>query len=541
MSNNELIWPAKGALAVPGHQATSTITIWTDYAVWGLDIYDNQPTWFSLIELIIVLTDRWRKGARLLVEMPVDSQGIRSHEQVDYVIYTNGNLRHLMFRDQDILPLSERNTVDQAAIWTQWLAGVKKDFPNLDLSYLRTAFNDDFNKFSEAVGLLRSAEVEPGHAKRWSSKHLLPVGDAALFPDFNPKAGGPGNLDRRFFRRSGEIFYLMLSRASGELKNRLEPLLGEKLFTKSSPWNSIAHKLQGKDADLSDASKFASGSFAYLPLPQMDRYDRLAEDWIAVLGHDRIPIEDSLDYLMRLSGLHEVLYIAERAASVHGASEPVFYLDMLGNTPGNQIKNLSLETYKVHKNLTKKAVEAYIQSYFDTDEWASVGNGANAVEGGEAAQRIRDRFLFKTSHKPAHPVNKEEQARELLVAAANRSHAIGSAFTAHARQIGFLSLKQGVGGWYTPTDALLEALVVANVDGVMEYGEFLRTIYRRYSFVVGSEEAKTSNKGSLPAPGELFVANERRFEERLLALGFVDRKSDDCAFVINPFSAGKHA
>ncbi len=76
MSNNDLIWPAKGALAVPGHQATSSITIWTDYAVWGLDIYDNQPTWFSLIELVIVLTDRWRKGARLAY-LPEDT--VREH------------------------------------------------------------------------------------------------------------------------------------------------------------------------------------------------------------------------------------------------------------------------------------------------------------------------------------------------------------------------------------------------------------------------------------------------------------------------------
>ncbi|NSY68404.1 hypothetical protein G6L35_05965 [Agrobacterium tumefaciens] len=536
MPGNELLWPTENALAVPPQQVTNSIKLWTDYAVWGLDIYDNQPTWFSLIELILVLTDRHRKGGPLLSTMTVDDKGKPVHENIQYDIYYNANLRHLMFRDQDILPLSERNATDQPALWADWLARVRKDFHNLDLSYLQTAFADDFNKFSEAVDLLRSAEVEPMHAKRWTSRHLQPIGEAVLFPDYASRAGGGGDLDRRFFRRTGEIFYLMMSRSAEHLKEKLEELLKERLFSSSNHWNAIAKKLQGPEANLENSPKITAASFAYLPQPKLERYDRLSEDWINILRHRSIPLEDALDYLMRMSGLNEIIYVIERAAKASGINAaPVFYLDMLGAAQGNHVRLASIENYKIHKNLTKKAVEAYIQSFFETEEWASLG--ASAIDCGIAQSLLKGRFLFATSHSAAHPVSKAIQAQELLEAAGARSHTIGSAYTAHSRQIGLLSMKQGVGGWYSPTDSFLEALVIANVDGTTEFKEFLRKIYQRYGFVVGSEEAKKASN-TLPAPGEAMVANERRFEERLRVLGFIDRKSDDCAFVINPFSDG---
>lgn len=539
MTNNDMLWPAKGSLPVPPSQYLKQTTLWTDYAIWGLDIYDNQPTWFALIELMLVLTDRHRKKEPLLAQMPSDASGRQLHESIQYLIYYNDNLRHLMFRDQDILPLSERNSTDQAALWVEWLARVKKDFPNLDLSYLQNEFGGDFNKFSEAVDLLRSAEVERTHTslKRWTSRHLQPLGDAVLFPDYAIKSDGvTGELDRRFFRRTGEIFYLMLSRADAAVKAELEVAISERLFGRMSHWNKIARKLQGPDARLEDARSISANSFAYLPQPSLERYTILAQDWLSILRRKSIPFEDALDYLMRMSSLNEAIYIIEQAARTYGQSaRPVFYLDMLGTAAGGHVRSASIENYRSHKDLVKKAIDAYIHSYLDSPEWADLDD--NAIDCGKAQQFLKNRFLFTSSHSAAHPKTKDEQAQELMEKAATRSHSIGSAFTAHSRQIGFLSLKQGVGGWYTPNDAFLEALVVANVDGTVELQEFLRRIYERYGFVIGEEEAKAASN-ALPAPGESLVSNERRFEERMRVLGFIDRKSDDCAFVINPFPEG---
>lgn len=534
MTDNSGLWAVDGTLPVPSHQNVTTVKLWTDYAIWGLDIYDNQPVWFSLIELVLILTDRHRKNeTRLLADMPSAPDGTPLHEDVRYDLYFHHNLRHLLFRDQDILPFSERNTTDQQSLWNEWFASVRRDFRDTrDFTYLRAAFGDDFNKFSEAVNLIRSAEVEPMHAKRWTSRHLLPLGDTSIFPDYAIKAGGKPDLDRRFFRRTGEIYYLMLSRASADLRERLEPLLRKRFFEETNPWNQIARKLQG-DQPLADADKTTTSSFAYLPWPNLDRYDVLAGDFINVLGHGNIPLEDALDYLMRMAGLNEVVYIVERAAEVCGMDgPPPFYLDFIGTA--NHMRNASLEQYKVHKNLTVRAVESYIRSFFRTEEWTRLAEGN--VQNAEAQRLVKERFLFQTRNSAAHPTSKSEQEKQLLAASKSRSHTISTAFTAHARQIGLLSLKQGRGGWYSPSDALLEALVVANVDGTMEFRQFLRRLYERYGFVVGDEEAKRVGNNRV-VPGEVLVANEKRFEERLLVLGFIDRKSDQCAFVVNPFSA----
>ena len=537
MTKNHMLWSVKGSLPVPAAQQLGQTSLWTDYAIFGLDIYDNQPTWFSLIELMLVLTDRHRKGEPLLSSLGRDADGRPAHEIVQYLIYYNDNLRHLMFRDQDILPLSQKNSTDQNALWSEWLSRVKRDFHKLDLAYLQTEFNDDFNKFSEAVDLLRSAEVEPMHAKRWTSRHLQPLGEAVLFPDYAIKNDGfDGQLDRRFFRRTGEIYFLMLSRADAKLKAVLEPLLAERVFGNGNHWNKIAKKLQGPDSHLEAARSIPANSFAFLPQPSLKRYDRLAEDWISILSRKSVPFEDALDYMMRMSSLNEIIYIVEQAAATYGQqARPVFYLDMLGSSGGSHVRNASIENYKGHKDLIKKAVDAFIHSYFDEDEWKSLDN--SAVDCGNASKLLFSRFLFQSTHSDAHPKSKTDQADELLEKAATRSHSIGQAFTAHTRQIGLLSLKQGVGGWYTPSDAFLEALVISNVEGTIEFQEFLKLLYDRYGFVVGVEEMKAATNHP-PAPGESFVANERRFEERLRVLGFIDRKSDDCAFVINPFREG---
>jgi hypothetical protein len=131
-----------------------------------------------------------------------------------------------------------------------------------------------------------------------------------------------------------------------------------------------------------------------------------------------------------------------------------------------------------------------------------------------------------------------DQLQAMLDAAKTRNHDIGSTFTAHAKRVGLLTARQRAGTWYSPSDGLLEALVLANVDGATELGQFLSVLQHRYHIVIGPEEARTRS-GDLPVPLEDLRENERRLEERLRVLGLIHRKSDDCAFVVNPFSGGR--
>ena len=89
----------------------------------------------------------------------------------------------------------------------------------------------------------------------------------------------------------------------------------------------------------------------------------------------------------------------------------------------------------------------------------------------------------------------------MLLKAKTRNHDIGSTFTSHARRIGLLSSRQRAGTWYAPTDALLEALVLANVRGAMELSEFLTVMHARYHAVIGPVFTEGAGAKSWTAKG----------------------------------------
>jgi hypothetical protein len=211
---------------------------------------------------------------------------------------------------------------------------------------------------------------------------------------------------------------------------------------------------------------------------------------------------------------------------------------MTGSARNNPVQVLSAERYKAHKMLPSQAVEAFVQSYADTPEWRAIGTGP--MDCSHAKTLLSKRFAWspkKTASAAGLP-SPSEQLQAMLDAAKTRNHDIGSTFTAHAKKVGLLTARQRAGTWYSPSDGLLEALVLANVDGAMELGQFLSALCRRYHVVIGPEEART-HSGELPVPLEDLRENERRLEERLRVLGFINRKSDDCAFVVNPFSGAR--
>ena len=69
--------------------------------------------------------------------------------------------------------------------------------------------------------LLRTSAFEGQSNKRWSSRFVFPFGPAAMYEDLRFDAGGNASNDRRFFARTGELLYLMLSRATRGAHNAL--------------------------------------------------------------------------------------------------------------------------------------------------------------------------------------------------------------------------------------------------------------------------------------------------------------------------------
>lgn len=536
LTNSEL-WLSADAMRVPQYQKIHSLNVWGDAAIWGLEFHADQTPWFTLIECLQLLTYRSISSSSLFPG-PDGSSAQPEHEEQGYRIMLNTNLRHLLFKDQEAARIGEREGANDSVRWQRWIEGVRKSSPGMDFSYVEAAFSGDFLQFAESVELLKSAEVEPFKNQRWTSRHLQPVGRAMLFPDVKRSADGNFSLDRRFFRRTGEILYLMLNRSMR--RDELTEHVARRVLGSDSPWNRIARRLQGPEADVTgDQPKWVDAqTIGYLPVARLPRYDTLADDWIAILRQESIPIEDALEFLMRLSGLHQVLYIAERAAHVAGRTGSLpFVLDMSGSARNNPMQVLAAERYKAHKALLPSALDKFISSYSKSQEWSALGN--STVDRNKAADLLAKRFSWKPkkSSNPGAHAKPGDQLLSMVNAAKTRRHDIGSTFTSHARKIGLLSARQGAGTWYSPSDGLLEALVLANVQGAMDLEQFLDVLKRRYGFVIGPEQARTAS-GELPVPLESLRENERRLEERLRVLGFINRKSDDCAFVVNPFDAG---
>lgn len=532
-SRNQLLHLPEGAVRVPETQNLSSVKLWCEYAIWGLLFYDDQSPWLTVVEALHICFHRKDRGESVFTER--DAATTMEHEAVTYRLRLNNPLRHMLFRDREVVRISAGQSVDDKARWQAWLETVARDYAGLELGYLQDQFST-FGEMARSVELLRTAEIEAQSAKRWTSRHILPLGPDMLFADVNDK----NSLDRKFMRRTGEMLYLMLNRASR--RDALSQLIEHRVLDVSSPWNRLAHRLGG-----ADSASVGDTHIGYLPMPSSEQYNQLADDWIALLSLRNVPVENLLDPLERVSGLVQILYILDRAQETIGDSVPVppFFLDLLGAPGNNPIRKLSANQFKRHRSMPMEAIGAFIDAFAASDQWAAAV--ANPDGGKAAMDLLASRFLWKPnrSPNPDWTPSAEEQLTELRTQAQNsKGHSITTTFSNHAKHVGMLRAQRSSGTWYAPSDAFLEALVLANVTSPMEFGDFLHHLMVRYHIVIGPEEVRAAfnvKTGALPAPLADLKENERRLEDRLRVLGFLDRKSDDCAFVINPFHAPETA
>ncbi|MEI2679108.1 MAG: hypothetical protein V9G29_15390 [Burkholderiaceae bacterium] len=173
------------------------------------------------------------------------------------------------------------------------------------MAYLRHSFAS-FDDFAKAIELLRSSSFESRSNKRWSSKFVFPFGPDALYEDLEIDSKGKMSNDRRFFARTGELLYMMLTRAKRGAE--LGDLLAKRLFDREAPMNRLVRALQGRVA----ARRRFARSRAICPRLANPRFDQICEDWLSILAKD-MPIYDALEHLIAISGLNMLLYFLERA------------------------------------------------------------------------------------------------------------------------------------------------------------------------------------------------------------------------------------
>jgi hypothetical protein len=495
---------------------------WIDEAIWGHRLHDEQSPWLIFLEFLTVLLAEHGAG-RALREDRFNSLSYRPQLQL--------RLRNLVFNNPHVMTVRALERPDEGA-WSLWLEKMAETAGGIDkpdFSYLRERF-ESFEDFAAVLSFLQGSAIEGSSNKRWSSKFVFPFGRHALYEDVNVKPGGSVSNDRRFFARTGELLYLMLSRSSHA--DALRGLLVARFLENPAPYDRMAQALQG-EPQLAKAERAG----AYLPCSRHDIFDRLAADWLAILNLP-IPAHDAIPHLVTMTGLNMVLYQLDRARELLGRDEISLVCEIV-SPKKSVVRDLSADSYQYNNLLPQQAIERFVRRVTETPAWqealASDDPTLNAIDILQREFGWPDGDDDETSAEPNVFV-------DALVERATVRHKqhVGKIHMTWARAIGLSSRRSSRRVRYAPTDRLLKTLVVACVGERLEFKDFLALLYERYGFIIGDAQARPFIDAGT-ADQEDFSDNAHRLEERLASLGLLKRLSDSCAYVENPFQRAQAA
>ncbi|OXS16055.1 hypothetical protein CGX12_05770 [Zobellella denitrificans] len=499
-----------------------SIDFCVDENIWGHRLYDEQLPHLTVLEFLGVLGSNLDRPLR-----PHQEQG----GSVMFKPQRQIRLRGLLFNNPYVESIAESAASDEEK-WKLWLERFRLGATGNgddDMTYLRRSFTS-FDDFAKAIELLRSSSFESRSNKRWSSKFAFPFGPDALYEDLQINASGGMSNDRRFFARTGELLYLMLTRAKRGAE--LGDTLVKRLFDHEAPMNRLARALQGAPQHAEEPRQ--SG---YLPETANARFDQICEDWLSILAKD-MPIYDALEHLIAITGLNMLLYFLERAKRVAGDDDPVEIVCEIVSKERSKVRALSGDSYQFNQGLPAKAVRAHVESIRLAPGWVA----AESAEFPEAerVKLMRDHFQWPPADGGDDEDCTGKSPDELVTKltddalARHRQH-VGKIHASWSRAIGLSSRRLSRRTRYAPNDRLLKSIVVSIVDDRMQFDEFLGEAMRRYGLVIGDAEGTRLIDAKLVDQEEL-SDNRDNLEARLVGLGLVRRLSDSCSFVENPFA-----
>jgi len=393
-----------------------------------------------------------------------------------------------------------------------------------DFAYLSKRFSN-FEEFSKLIGMLRSATVESESNRRWSSRFLFPFGDSCLYEDVGISAQDKPTSEYINFGRTGELLYQMLCRSSSA--SQLRPFL-KSIVTNQNPWNALVGQLQTTESP--DTSQRRS---CYLPYQKHIAFDALGED-VLHLFELKLPRFDDYPHLTLLIAMHVMLYQLTVAAELTRGERPLLICEIVAPKK-SLVRELSINSFQSNSQRSASAVAALIDCIANSDEWIAAKSATDAYPQCKdiLIREIawpRDADDYTGAHDPELMIRNLKQ----LALARHRQHA-GNVHRSYGRSIGLIS-KRGTNKLrYAPNDALLKALILANVRERMEFKLFLRRLFDRYGIVIGEREARVVMQDS-DFDSKAFESNASRLEQRLSSLGMLRRLSDACAYVLNPYA-----
>jgi hypothetical protein len=486
-----------------------------DEHIWGHRFHDAQVPHLTFLEFLTVFASN--------IEKPF---GVDDDGYANYTPQHQLRLRHILFNNPRVDVVASKRIADDDK-WAEWqeqfLAGAT-GLGEHDLTHLRDVFYT-FDHFARAVDLLRSSAFEANSNKRWSSKFVFPYGPDTLYEDLKVETNGNYSNDRNFFGRTGELLYLMLSRATNAQK--LAQLLKSRLFDENAQLNRLAKAIQGER----QASKSSKQS-GYLPAGYKARFDQLCDDWISILSLD-MPADDAIEHLVTSAGMNMLLYFIEQGKAAAGDVSPLELLCEVVSNDRTKVRALSGDSWQQNQAMSTRAIRASIEGVRQLPEWQRALASQTPTE--SCAELMRGMFQWPSDDYPLTGREPDSLIDELVDKADTRhvKH-FGKVHSTWSRALGLSSRRLTRRNRYAPNDRLLKTLVVTMVEGRMEFTEFLREARGRYGLIFGDIEGARFVKENL-VDQEALSNNALRLELRLLGLGLLRRLSDACSFVENPF------
>ncbi|MBL8517290.1 MAG: hypothetical protein JNM76_10025 [Betaproteobacteria bacterium] len=497
---------------------------WITEAIWGHRI-DYQPFSALMLEFLSMAEGMFRQGT-LLAET-------RPGENTQYIANQSLQLRNILFNNPRLDEIQRNSQGSDDEGWTTWLDEMNStaslgDKVPADFSYLRSRF-DSFQEFASVVRLLRRITVDPGNERSWTVHFIFPIGPAALYEALLEKGDG-FERTRRVFTRTGELCYLMLSRASEPLREQIRTRLAPSFSPETARNKLVMRLISTPEPDRGD-----SKGGTYLPYKSHPAFNRMAQDVVAILNL-QLPDQDAFQYLGPLLGLHVYLYGIETAHHWVGEPQtPPIICEILA-PKSDLVRRAAVGSYLNNDGLGSRAIRKYLDDTVLSDK-ALTETLANPELDEQAKKDFFEEHLLKRCAIKRDRLSGSDinEFRQALYNFAEQQFRAGAArgLTALAAGCG-LSSKRGTNRYrYAPTDDLLRVLVLANVKAPIEESAFLRLLFERYRIVIGPVEAKTVLPGYLFDESD-FKKNRDRLAKHLIGMGLAQRMSDACTYIINP-------
>ena len=258
---------------------------WIAEAIWGHRL-ERQPFSALMLEFLGMAEGMFRQGKLL--------SDTRPGENPEYVANRSLQLRNLLFNNPRMEEILRNAQGSDEEGWSTWLRVMKEgasvgEHLAPDFSYLRARF-DTFAELVSVVRLLRRITVDPGSERSWTTQFVFPIGPAALYEAILEKGEG-FERTRRVFTRTGELAYLMLSRASEPLRARIREGLAPSFEPNTSRNKLVLRLISSPEPDRGDPK-----GGTYLPYKKHPAFDRMAEDVAAILSLN-LPDQDAFQYL----------------------------------------------------------------------------------------------------------------------------------------------------------------------------------------------------------------------------------------------------